>query len=97
MDEQQKKSNEDQLLETRGDALTPIIAEMLRRLTPSMAVNVCELVNNRRSKLSFVCTLNPLEVRAALVGEKGQVMQLYTLAGIGDVDIPAKEANGESA
>lgn len=93
MDEQQKKSNEDQLLETLGDALTPIIAEMLRRLPPSMAVTVCELVNNGRGKLSFVCTLNPLEVRAALTGEKGQVMQLYTLAGIGKLNIPVEEVN----
>ena len=93
MDEQKKQSNEDQLLENLGDALTPIITEMLRRLPPSMAVSVCELVNNGRSKLSFVCTLNPLEVSAALTGGKGQVMKLYTLAGIGKLNIPVKEVN----
>ena len=93
MDEQQKKSQEDQMLETLGDALTPIIADMLRRLTPNMAVTVCELVNNGRAKLSFVSTLNPLRVNGAVTGEKGQVMQLYTLAGTGKLNIPTKEVN----
>ena len=93
MDEKQKRSHEDHLLENLGNALAPIVEDMLRRLTPSMAVNVCDLVNNGRAKLSFVCRMNPLEVHPALVGEKDQVMELPTLRGTGKVNIPAKEVN----